>query len=155
MTAVVTDRVTGRSLIPQDLFERLVSRIVTDDGKTYDLAARIMDQALAFLGTCARYHRAHLTPSELVDVGWHTFILYTREYKDFCQRIGGRFLHHVRADGEPAASGETARAKLAQTVEAIMDAGFAVDQDLWPVNANCSQCKNGCYDDPPPPPGRN
>lgn len=51
--------------------------------------------------------------------------------------------------------GEAARAKLAQTVEAIINAGFTVDQELWPVNANCSQCKNGCYDDPPPPPGRN
>jgi len=34
-------------------------------------------------------------PSEIVDVLWHEFILFTREYEHFCKQGLGRFLHHV------------------------------------------------------------
>ena len=34
-------------------------------------------------------------PSEIVDVAWHEFILFTREYQAFCQKAIGRFLHHT------------------------------------------------------------
>ena len=30
-----------------------------------------------------------------VDNLWHTFILFTKEYSDFCQKHYGRYLHHV------------------------------------------------------------
>lgn len=34
-------------------------------------------------------------PSQVVDVAWHEFILYTRAYQKFCQQGLGRFLHHT------------------------------------------------------------
>ncbi len=34
-------------------------------------------------------------PSEIVDVLWHEFILFTRAYEDFCKKGLGRFLHHI------------------------------------------------------------
>jgi len=34
-------------------------------------------------------------PSEIVDVAWHEFILFTREYEHFCKNAMGRFLHHT------------------------------------------------------------
>ena len=34
-------------------------------------------------------------PSEIVDVFWHEFLLFTREYQDFCKKGIGRFLHHT------------------------------------------------------------
>ena len=37
-------------------------------------------------------------PSQVVDIAWHEFILFTRDYRDFCQRGLGRFLHHVPAE---------------------------------------------------------
>jgi hypothetical protein len=83
-----------------------------------------MDQALAFLGACARRHNQPLAPNELVDIGWHTFILYTRGYAQFCDQITGRFLHHTPADEyDPTASGPAARATLARTMTAIEAAG--------------------------------
>src|SRR5262245_37396080 len=36
-------------------------------------------------------------PSVAADALWHEFILYTREYKDFCRRAFGGFLHHMPA----------------------------------------------------------
>lgn len=38
-------------------------------------------------------------PSQVVDAAWHGFILFTREYTDFCNKGLNRFLHHVPASG--------------------------------------------------------
>ena len=34
-------------------------------------------------------------PSQAVDLAWHEFILYTRQYRAFCRKGLGRFLHHI------------------------------------------------------------
>lgn len=34
-------------------------------------------------------------PSQVVDVAWHEFILFTRPYQSFCKKAFGRFLHHT------------------------------------------------------------
>jgi hypothetical protein len=36
-------------------------------------------------------------PSQVVDDLWHEFILYTRDYEQFCKRAFGRFMHHTPA----------------------------------------------------------
>lgn len=38
-------------------------------------------------------------PSRIVDDVWHEFILYTREYEQFCKQGFNRFLHHNPSDG--------------------------------------------------------
>ena len=43
-------------------------------------------------------HRMIAMPSQAVDVAWHEFILFTREYKKFCDKALGRFLHHTPAE---------------------------------------------------------
>ncbi|WP_068825129.1 glycine-rich domain-containing protein [Pseudomonas sp. BMS12] len=42
-------------------------------------------------------------PSQAVDVAWHEFILYTRQYGEFCRKGLGRFLHHTPSDVMPSA----------------------------------------------------
>lgn len=37
-------------------------------------------------------------PSQAVDDAWHEFILFTRQYDQFCRRAFGRFLHHTPAE---------------------------------------------------------
>ncbi|WP_160154651.1 hypothetical protein [Microbulbifer sp. ALW1] len=37
-------------------------------------------------------------PSQVVDVAWHEFILFTRKYEHFCNKALGRFLHHTPAE---------------------------------------------------------
>src|SRR5947209_20258247 len=42
-----------------------------------------------------------MTPElERIDWMWHTFLLFTRDYADFCERYFGVFLHHVPAEDE-------------------------------------------------------
>lgn len=153
MTAVLTPAATGRSLISAELFGRLSRRLVIEEKLNRELADRIVDQALAFLSACATNTGDPLAPSELVDLGWHTFLLHTKDYAAFCDRIAGRFLHHVPSDeDDPAAHGEAAAATRARTVSAIETAGFILDNDLWPraASLDCTGCHQGCHDDPPP-----
>ncbi|WP_199774384.1 glycine-rich domain-containing protein [Pseudoalteromonas sp. T1lg76] len=37
-------------------------------------------------------------PSQVVDVAWHEFILFTRNYQQFCKKALGRFLHHTPSE---------------------------------------------------------
>ena len=37
-------------------------------------------------------------PSQVVDVAWHEFILFTRSYELFCKQGLSRFLHHTPAE---------------------------------------------------------
>jgi hypothetical protein len=37
---------------------------------------------------------------EKIDWMWHTFLLLTRDYADFCDRFFGTFIHHVPNDDE-------------------------------------------------------
>jgi hypothetical protein len=154
---LIKDRVgTGRELVPDDLFARLTARIAYDHPELApDLPARIMDQALAFLGTCATSIES-LGPSELVDIGWHTFILHTADYADFCQRVAGRFIHHqpepTTDDRRPAP--EPVGVPISRTRSAIVAAGFVLDAPLWApsgaadCNSKCNQCHAGCHNSP-------
>lgn len=37
-------------------------------------------------------------PSQAVDEAWHALILDTRRYEQYCQKVFGRFLHHMPAE---------------------------------------------------------
>ncbi|MCU7722260.1 hypothetical protein ODJ79_00875 [Actinoplanes sp. KI2] len=143
-----------RTLLPATLTDRLVDRITSEHPELASgMPARILDQTVAFLGTCAT-STEQLGPSPLVDIGWHAFILYTREYAEFCHRIAGRFIHHVPDDSPTGDEWPTTPTSgpvtLAATVSAIGQAGYRVDPQLWSMAAasDCSQCHAGCHDSP-------
>ena len=151
MTTAVSALRAGRTLVSDELFTRLTRRIAADEGVRLAEAEQIMSDALAFLAACAARHGAPLSPSARVDIGWHAFILHTRDYAEFCDRIAGRFLHHVPAEGDTAADSDLFH-QVNRTMQAIIEAGFAVSPGLWLDDAKCTQCHNGCYNDPPPDP---
>ncbi|WP_412753378.1 glycine-rich domain-containing protein [Krasilnikovia sp. M28-CT-15] len=139
--------------MPEELFSRLTARVAFEHPELApDMPVRILDQALAFLGACA-VTTEPIGPSDLVDIGWHTFILYTRDYEAFCDRVAGRFIHHrpddAPGDGWPNTP-ESAAVPISNTVETIRAAGYRLDADLWNVGAtsDCTQCHAGCTDSP-------
>ncbi|WP_449065160.1 glycine-rich domain-containing protein [Planomonospora algeriensis] len=143
-----------RTLITPELHARLVARIKAEHPQQAHLAEPIMDQTLAFLSACATRPNAHLSPSELVDIGWHTFILYTQPYAEFCDRVAGRFIHHRPEDG--AEGGTKGGCTAADTVAVMRELGLPVITDLWSHagkcegsgTGSCSQCHQGCTDSP-------
>lgn len=80
-------------------------------------------------------------PSQVVDVAWHEFILFTRAYREFCRRALGRFLHHTPAEAMPAPTEATEgirrtwrlacqRAGLSPDAPATLPLLFAIDDRL-------------------------
>lgn len=146
MTSTFTNSPTDE-LISTGVRSRLIMQLVIEhSGMTGDEAARIVNQAVAFLKTCVDHPGQHLRPSRKVDLGWHQFILNTVDYAEFCQRVAGYFIHHVPDEftSPRGGSAETIKA-LAPTVEAMTASGFEVDAELWSVaSGQCSQCFQGC-----------
>lgn len=64
-----------------------------------EVAEEIFQEMLRFLWLCEAYEEKCLkvidNPILVIDKMWHTFILFTRDYRDFCLRYFGHFLHHV------------------------------------------------------------
>ncbi|RDE25015.1 hypothetical protein DV711_05455 [Motiliproteus coralliicola] len=63
------------------------------------------DVEYVFCGLREYFHLCNLAgkrmvsmPSQVVDVAWHEFILFTRKYEYFCGKALGRFLHHTPAE---------------------------------------------------------
>jgi hypothetical protein len=137
-----------RDLVSPVLFDKLTFRIMTDHALERDTAERVVAQSLAFLVACALRPNDHLSPSKMVDVGWHAFILHTVDYAEFCDRVAGRFIHH-----HPTGPGEADGEQQAATAITVMHAvGLYVDTTIWNTVADCTsdchQCHAGCHDSP-------
>lgn len=149
VTTVTAPTVPPRELVSTELLGSLSLRVQDDEGTDPETAGRIVDQALGFLLACALNPGLRLAPSRRVDAGWHAFILHTREYAEFCDRVAGEFIHHV-----PAAAGEDGGGYAAvAATDAMRAAGIPVDEDLWACGhadceSRCHQCHAGCYDSP-------
>jgi hypothetical protein len=60
---------------------------------------------------------------EKIDWMWHTFLLFTQDYADFCARYFGVFLHHVPNESEEEAPADEAvfRAVLEKQYSFVYD----------------------------------
>lgn len=135
-----------KTLISTELFDQIVTRLADREGLRREHAERCMVQALAFLKACADNPNARLAPPFEVDLAWHTFILHTKEYAEFCENLAGRFLHHRPADGM-----EDDGAMIRATADIIALGGMPVDHELWGVEGTgchntCSGCDNSVGD---------
>ncbi|MFF3884002.1 glycine-rich domain-containing protein [Streptomyces sp. NPDC001914] len=136
------------TLLLPEVAGQLINRITTDHPEiSVDLARRIVGQTAAFIAASGRQPGQSLAPSALVDIGWHAFLLHTVDYAAFCERVVGRFVHHVPTDDGQEAAGEVQQTRK-RTIAAIEAAGYAVDSELWPDMADCTQCHAGCTNSP-------
>ncbi|GGR67359.1 hypothetical protein GCM10010269_02650 [Streptomyces humidus] len=133
VTAIAAETRTGRSLVNDTEFETLAAFCADEYGLERCVAERVVDQALALvfvMGTSG--DGASMAPSRLIDPGWHTLILHTGWYADWCRRNFGYFLHH-----QPKSTIRT-RGLMADVVGRIRAAGFEVDERLWGTAAECN-----------------
>ena len=77
-------------------FTRILKRYQKDYGVSEEVAREHERELKRFLIVGAENHPGHTDMfSPAVDDLWHTFLLFTREYKYFCEEILGQFIHHV------------------------------------------------------------
>ncbi|MEC5384362.1 hypothetical protein VVD49_01435 [Uliginosibacterium sp. H3] len=81
--------------LPHGLFERLQKHHPQLTLKDCQLVSKGLRQFfLAYLKGGRQYVSM---PSQVADDLWHEFILYTRNYQQFCRKAFGGFLHHTPA----------------------------------------------------------
>lgn len=102
-------------------------------------------------------------PSQVVDVAWHEFILFTRNYKSFCRKAIGRFLHHTPTEAmkTPTVAHEgikrawrlaCAREKISPSSPTRLPLLFAIDgllniEDGFKYFPNCKDKTSPYYGD--------
>jgi hypothetical protein len=82
-------------ILPKGLFEKLRERHPNLTLKECQLVAQGLRQF--YLAHLKSGRKFVAMPSQVADDLWHEFILYTRNYQQFCRRAFGRFLHHTPA----------------------------------------------------------
>ncbi|GAB3213337.1 hypothetical protein GCM10027294_43940 [Marinactinospora endophytica] len=138
-----------RNLIAPEDFDYLVEALMKEHGHSREMSVRIAEQTLTFLRV-AGTHPDQLSPSPLVDQGWHLFILNTRAYSKFCNLVAGRYIHHVPLTGQTTAE-ERAERRI-RTTTAIREAGYDWDYLVWSqgIGGDCANCCKGEHEDHPP-----
>lgn len=64
-------------------------------GWTDKYAARVEMLYRGFLFVCWKFKNKEHVPSRMVDMYWHTHILYTKDYRAFCKKLYGKYLDHT------------------------------------------------------------
>ncbi|MEU0878880.1 hypothetical protein ABZ345_09800 [Lentzea sp. NPDC005914] len=135
---------TCPATISTELRHQLRLQLTSEHSMNVTEADRIITDTISFLTVCAASPHRQFRPSRQVDLGWHQFILNTHDYAEFCDRLAGRFIHHVPDEFAAPVRRATAGV-LDPTVEAIKTAGLPFHPELWVTgDGSCSQCHAGC-----------
>ncbi|MCT9081452.1 glycine-rich domain-containing protein [Streptomyces fulvoviolaceus] len=130
---VAAETRTGRSLLPDAEFDILAAFCADEYGFERCVADRVLDQALALVHVMGTTRSgATMAPSQQVDPGWHTLILHTDWYANWCEEQFGYFLHH-RPNSKIRSRG-----LMTDVVGKIRAAGFEIDERLWGTAADCN-----------------
>lgn len=146
MTATTVQLRDPRTCVPPDVWEREVRLIMRDRLMDRNLAERTFAQTVAYLVTLAENPGIPMGPTPAVDDGVHSFVLDTSRYWDFCMEHAGGYLHHVPHLPEERAGQPKV---LHGTIQAIREAGFPLDVELWGAqDTDCHQCHACCAESP-------
>lgn len=74
-------------------YDAVIRRIARRHRVRPATARQWFDEMVRYLELCSASATA-LAPSRKVDRAWHEFLLFTREYREFCEARFGRFVDH-------------------------------------------------------------
>jgi hypothetical protein len=114
----------------------IVRRYCADNGQRLDDGEACFSAFKQFMVVCAEGDDVR-APSEPVDEMWHTALLFTRSYRDFCERYLGTFIHHVPVEDKADA------AVYADTRRLAGRRFGALDERFWPSADAVARC-GGC-----------
>ena len=118
----------------------------------HELGKKYFVEIKKFLYLCSSSSQA-LAPSSEIDKIWHTFILFTRDYRKYCVHFLGKFIDHVP---EVYKNKSAPKENFLQNTITVYESEFGeLDNDVWqipsygeiePDCSNCSSCSscNNC-----------
>ena len=72
----------------------VIERIKQKGEMAPDFISQAVQEFKKYMALIALGHTEIGMPSHEVDEIWHNFILFTREYSEFCEKACGRIIHH-------------------------------------------------------------
>lgn len=125
----------------------VVERIAKDNSLALDEAKGIFSDTIRFLYLAGATDAANLAPTKAIDMGWHAFLMFTKDYAKFCHDMLGRFVHHApRRSGEPVPKIN----HLAVTFDAARQVFGSDLSSNWQFDidsADCTKCTSKCSPD--------
>lgn len=70
-------------------------KLMKKNNMSESFARRSIAEYFKFIALAVEYE-INVTPSKIIDEIWHAHILYTKRYKQLCEKLNGKdfFLHH-------------------------------------------------------------
>jgi len=114
---------------------RVIERHLQDCHVSPETAARRFDGLKQFMLVAAVMPGRKVTSPD-IDAMWHTFLLFTKDYRQFCTDYLGTFIEH-----EPFES--AAPWAYDRTREQALALVGSLDKELWPLQGK-ADCSSGC-----------
>ncbi|RLU94708.1 hypothetical protein CTZ27_18535 [Streptomyces griseocarneus] len=130
-----------RDFVKVEVWDREIQLLMRDYPFDEVYANRLFHAAVSYLITAMERwgQKLEMCCGRTVDIAVHTFILDTRNYREFCaEHFQGRFLEHIpeidfKYDGS-----------VERTAKIVASNGFEVDWKLWEADyAKCGPCALG------------
>ena len=129
--------------------EAVIVRIAHEEKITKPEAEVIFKDTLRFLWLGHQAKMA-ICPTKQIDAGWHIFLLFTQDYREFCQAFFGEFIdHHPRRPEDEPDGGAMARKSRALAEEILVGHAGVTLSGNWeyPLAATgdcCGNCGSDC-----------
>ena len=98
-----------------------------------------------YLFLCAKYPERGWPMVNSIDELWHTFIIFTKDYHEFCQQLGLQYLHH-----QPVNDGDDLSdipATYQEFLKLYRQEFGPASSAVWPrklAGSDCASCGKGC-----------
>ena len=96
--------------------ESVVARISKELGIDKTQAEAVFDDVKCYLWLSSQCD-GPIAPPPRIDDGWHTFIIFTQDYADFCQQFFGNFRHHRPRNPDDPSDGGIIMRRTVQAIE--------------------------------------
>lgn len=123
----------------------IVARYCKDEEVLASDAALHEREIKRYLYLCAKHPNKGWPMVNSIDELWHTFIIFTKDYHQFCQQLGLSYLHH-----EPFNDGDDTSHVPARYQEFLslyrLEFGEPAES-VWPRGlkaSDCASCGSGC-----------
>ena len=134
----------------------IITKLCSEYDFEQEVAKEYFIEAKKFLYLCANTID-RLAPSAEIDNIWHTFILFTKDYRQYCMHFLGKFIDHIPEVAKDTEElGEPKENCLLNTITHYENVLGELNNEVWQVPFkneleedddcfNCNSCKNNSY----------
>jgi hypothetical protein len=127
----------------------VVERIAKEYSIPLAEAESVFGDTIRFLYLAGATDAKQLAPTKNIDRGWHCFLMFTRDYAEFCNAYFSRFIHHEprrRGIAPPTFDHRTATFDAARQVFGP-DLSANWDGDIRSADCETFKCTSECSPD--------